>query len=718
LVLSIYNRGIRNMKLDMKKFLPQAVLVVAIFSLSGFLMFGTQVPTSEGQFCSQLLGHYSDDYLRFTSGERTMRLRLNENRRKGSETIFINYASELADTIDVDITASGLPPDIRLEEEVIESSGGAGTIKYFFLTGTPTRAGEYEVELHASSPGCEDDEGRVFITVASDVDHIRCELTSSGGVGPGESATLSWRIFNVAARNASMFPSIAGDPTSLRRAGSGQTNPLTEDTEFTLTVDGPDNSYQCSTKVLVGGISGSTTQFLKTLLDMPTIYRNGSQYIYDAIYWNDRFVFSGSCGVDMSGTSIGGGLWSIKSDGSGNIQEREACLDAGSGSNSIYHHGQVNGAYLHPDGDRGFVRGNQSWASCLAGGTDHYQQGQDCSQYGPGANRAVYYTAGSEGRVDVLDLSPDDDPNNPLADIRSRWQIPEGVAGGYVFGNPSRNDGWIARLPTWHGVTSISKAILPKVSFGDYVIAQDPDERTFKVYAVEEGRVREVQTLPGDIKFLLYYAIDYSTTPERLVIYSPNTRGDSSRRILTYIQTESGLELVSEQEAPASSSDRTYSTPISAKGGFGVLGEYLIWPIRDGFSVLRNGQVVDSVRFPKGGRAINIVVSPTGHIAVNVSFSEEGRRTAAYLYKLGGATGQPPVLPPGIPTFPTYPTPPTYTGDISVFLDAANQYMNQLKSIFGGSIFGASTMTTSAIRDILEDTRDKALEIQSILWNR
>jgi hypothetical protein len=83
------------------------------------------------------------------------------------------------------------------------------------------------------------------------------------------------------------------------------------------------------------------------------------------------------------------------------------------------------------------------------------------------------------------------------------------------------------------------------------------------------------------------------------------------------------------------------------------LGEYLIWPIKDGFSVLKNGQEIDKIRFPKGGRAVNIVVSPTGHIAANVTFTEEGRRTAAYLYRLGGVT--PPTDSPFPPSGPTEP---------------------------------------------------------------
>jgi uncharacterized repeat protein (TIGR01451 family) len=76
-----------------------------------------------------------------------------------------------------------------------------------------------------------------------------CTLTNNGPVDQGLSATLTWDTEGVIT-NATMLPAITNTP-DFTQDGSELTNPLNQNTTFTLTLENPNGQNTCQTQVLI-----------------------------------------------------------------------------------------------------------------------------------------------------------------------------------------------------------------------------------------------------------------------------------------------------------------------------------------------------------------------------------------------------------------------------------------------------------------------------------
>src|SRR3989344_2195276 len=349
-------------------------------------------------------------------------------------------------------------------------------------------------------------------------------------------------------------------------------------------------------------------EFVKTLLDISRIHPGPmGQAIVDTTYFGGKFIFTGNCTRQMAGFGVGGGLWYVAEDGSGTVVERQRCLDGGADGPNIYNHAINRGGPPLLDGDRGFVLGNSTWTSCVGG---------DCNEspiFGAGATKAVYYEISGDSIVPRTS-SPED--LNYTASEHSYTA----VAGGHMV---SAFGAWIARLPEFTRLVTTNIGIRAIVGFRDYFLESQNSQTPAKVYKVENGALRDMGNVPGNPRFIIS-ARDYSTSPERLVVYDPKTTTNPSARLLTYEATASGLQLVSERTAPT-------GFPMLLPNGFGVYGEYIVTSDTQGLALWNGTGKIATVSTPDGAQPFNIVISPSGYVAVSAIRNADATRTSAHL---------------------------------------------------------------------------------------
>lgn len=518
-----------------------------------------------------------------------------------------------------------LPAGLQLTKKDVEYGQDIqGTKQWtrYSITGRPTQASTTSIRLKAESPTCGSATGLVKLVISPI--GLSCTLSATSPVGVGEPTILTWTLGgNVT--SGSMTPAIQ-DITNFSANGSGKTGPLTQDTTFTLNISGDGQNNTCSVKVIVGKSSGTNLQFVKTLLNIPKVHNGGAQAISSAILASNKFVFGGDCGVAMNGRDSGGGVWISSEDGA-TVTERQACIDAGSGTNMIYQHANVHNDELHADAGGGFVRENSSWSSCIIAGT---AGPGDCKQGGDGANRAVYY--GISGRP--VSTSPLSTHNTDLVALKNRVIS---LSGGGKQGFAT-----LLSLPGWQVVTTLESINGPSVGFGDFLVNKGI------LYSISrDGAMKEVKKLvpsasAGDQ--LLSYSFDNSVSPARLAVWEkPKPGSVTGPKIYVYSLSGSGVRLNKTIVMPTSLSGKTFSN----KNSFGVWGLHVITPgEKDGeVDLWKEGVKLETIKMQAGGYASQIVTSKAGYVAVTTPINNEGR-TAAYLYKISNSTNTPSTTPP------------------------------------------------------------------------
>ena len=369
----------------------------------------------------------------------------------------------------------------------------------------------------------------------------------------------------------------------------------------------------------------------------------------------------------MAGFGVGGGLWYVAEDGSGTVVERQRCLDGGADGPNIYNHAINRGGPPLLDGDRGFVLGNSTWTSCVGG---------DCNEspiFGAGATKAVYYEISGDSIVPRTS-SPED--LNYTASEHSYTA----VAGGHMV---SAFGAWIARLPEFTRLGTTNIGIRAIVGFRDYLLESQNSQTPAKVYKVENGALRDMGNVPGNPRFIIS-ARDYSTSPERLVVYDPKTTTNPSARLLTYEATASGLQLVSERTAPT-------GFPMLLPNGFGVYGEYIVTSDTQGLALWNGTGKIATVSTPDGAQPFNIVISPSGYVAVSAIRNADATRTSANLFRLVGIT-----TPEQPPSDGGAGTPDVGLPDIRRFVDAVNIYMRFLQDVLRVTPSGTTPSTETS----------------------
>lgn len=402
---------------------------------------------------------------------------------------------------------------------------------------------------------------------------------------------------------------------------------------------------------------------------------DGAQMLGDMTTWGkkgDKFVISGEYGGSFSGSSLntqthngGGGLWTIAEDGS-KIVERDAAIDAGSGSDQIYQHGHRHTSFaINLEwASGGFVMENASWGSCLsANAAINY-----CTQPGPGANQAVYYKQGADGYPVVAGKSGNKQDN------------PTGLT---VFKNivVSRNTGETYSLPRWTDLGGADTTI-SGISFGNNLI-----DGKGEVYSMtSDGGMEDTGNNLLDSGYAGFtYAWDWSGGfPPRMAVWergtqvpnAPNGTTSQPDKIKVYKLSSDNIVL----DKTITSVPPNYVYPVYNIAApivqFSIWGDYIvnINPVNRGLiDIWKNGQKLDTVQMPSFGsnswvsggvaNASNIAVSKGGYMAVVIRNAP--RQATAFLYKLdvppsGGATPAPPSNnPPGGGTPPAGGTPPT-----------------------------------------------------------
>jgi hypothetical protein len=488
----------------------------------------------------------------------------------------------------------------------------------YYIKGTPTQAGTTKVRLKAESPTCGTDTGYVSIEIAPT--GIYCNLKAVSPIKPGETSTLTWTLTGPVS-GGSMSPALPSF-ADFSKEGSAVTSALNADTRFTLNISSSGQSNSCEVNITVGSSTGESLKFIKTLLNIPTIHNGGSQVITSAILASNKFVFGGDCGVDMTGTRAGGGIWIVPETGA-TIKERQACIDAGSGTNMIYQHANVHQDELHADASGGFVRENSSWASCIIAGT---AGPGDCKQFGDGANRAVFY--GASGNP--VSTSPLYTYNTQLIALKNRV-IALGT-GGYGMGGST-----LLGLPSWQVVTSLEDIRPTSVGFGDFLVSNGV------LYSISrDGVMKELKKLSpdavsdlGSAGFLGIYSYDNSTSPAKLALVVPNKTGTGDNvKIYVYRLYGRAVTLDKTIEMPGD----VFKPVNNLVNSFGIWGQYVVTSGKNSgeIDVWKAGKKIETVKMQDGGYPWEIVISKGGYVAVTTMMNNSGK-TAAYLYKLSGS---------------------------------------------------------------------------------
>jgi hypothetical protein len=416
-------------------------------------------------------------------------------------------------------------------------------------------------------------------------------------------------------------------------------------------------------------------QFVKTLFYNDPA-PNGSQFLGAVSAWGkkgDKFVISGEYGGRIANLTLntatnqaGGGLITLQEDGS-KIVERDAAIDAGSGSNQIYQHGHRHSSYeIHLEWDKGgFVMENSSWGSCLS----PVSWSDYCSSPGPGANRAVYYKQGGDGFPVPAGKSP----------------LNEGATGLEVFKTlVYQIGGELYSLPKWTDEGPGDKS-LQGIPFGNFVIGGDGE-----VFSVDsDGNVSDEGKNVLDSGATVYsYTFDWSQGfPPRLAILESQQAPAGSATSIIPGKAIKVLRLTSSGPVvdKTITSVPTYIYPVynfpALISQFAIWGDYIITKDPTNpthVDVWKDGQKLDSVQMPTFGSnsEINsgsamitvggsgIAVSKGGYMAVTIQNAP--RQATAFLYKInlpppsGGGTPNPPISnPPPGGNPPGGGTPPT-----------------------------------------------------------
>lgn len=490
---------------------------------------------------------------------------------------------------------------------------------------------------------------------------ISCSLSATSPINPGEKTTLTWTIGSGGVTGGSMTPALPNF-ANFGQGGSAESGPLTQDTKFTLAVSGSGQANSCEAFVKVGNSSGDKLKFIKTLLNIPTMHNGGAQIMTSAILANNKFVFGGDCGVEMTGTRSGGGIWVVSEDGS-IIKERQACIDAGSGTNMIYQHANVHQDELHAEGGGGFIRENSSWASCLQSGT---AGPGDCKAFGDGANRGVYY--GISGNP--VSTSPLYTYNTNLIALKNRViSLSDGGRQGFAT---------LISLPSWQVITTMETITGPSVGFGDLLV-----NRGILYSISKDGIMKEVKKLvPNPSTSIgsgsVVYSFDNSTKPAKLAVADIPKPGSSDKtKVYVYRLFGRGALLDKTIEMP----NNVISLTDNPVNSFGIWGQYIVTKgAQSGeIDLWKNGEKIETVKMQAGGIAFDVVISKAGYVAVMVPRTELSNTgtTAAYLYQLTGLSSG-----GGTTTTPTNPTIPTdlNCGNASGSLaDLCNQYKEILR---------------------------------------
>lgn len=606
------------------------LVLFSVLVLSFVLQGNTKTFGQTASDCANgyLLGSYSDKEL-FS----------NTNKKVFAEvgTYFNEYSGQIVESKTsslVKITVlDPLPDGLQLKQKDVSYGmpiQGTKDWTRYSIVGTPTKEGEFKVRLQAESPTCGSDTGSMTINVSST--GIYCTLSAVSPINPGETSTLTWTLSG-SVTGGSMIPALPNF-ADFSKGGSAVTSPLTTDTRYVLNISGNGQSNSCEVSVTVGNATGENLKFIKTLLNIPRIYNSGAQTITSAILASNKFVFGGDCGVDMSGTRAGGGIWIVSETGS-IIKERQACIDAGSRTNMIYQHANVHQDELHPDAGGGFVRENSSWASCILPGT---AGPGDCRQFGDGANRAVFY--GASGNP--VSTSPLYTYNTQLVALKNRViALGSGIGGGATLLN----------LPSWQVVTSLESIRPASVGFGDFLVSNGV------LYSVSrDGVMKEIKKLSpnaisdlGSGNFLGLYSYDNSTSSTKLAVVEPNKPGVTGN-VKIYVYRLSGRTVVLDKtiEMPGSA----FSINGNLLNSFGIWGQYVVTgagsenapvpgqgdvKVTGEINVWKAGQKIENIKMQDGGYPSDIVISKAGYVAVTTMMNNSGK-TAAYLYKLSGSS--------------------------------------------------------------------------------
>jgi hypothetical protein len=410
--------------------------------------------------------------------------------------------------------------------------------------------------------------------------------------------------------------------------------------------------------------AGGKLQFVKALFNNDPAPQ-GAGALGDVMVWGkngDKFVIAGEYGGSLSGgtngqvtapldtvaSKPGGGLWTVQEDGS-KIIEREAALDAGAGSNVLYFHGHGHhyGVLHYEWGNGGFVKENSSTGgSCVGGSIDGFA----CSGgTGPGANRAVYYKAGSDGfPVPAGKSSAGDEYSVGIVALKGRI-----IQGNIQLGTnaPSRQ----YTLPGWQDLGGVDASVKSSsgLGFGDYIVAGG------KLYSLDQdGNSNELMSLLDGGYSNYVTAFDNSAYPPKLALMEYHIGTSSSipidAKIKVYKLTSTGAALDKNLPGPGIS---TYPAQ------FAIWGNYVVLPGKAGASngnslagsleVWKDGQKTDSVFLPAGGNPSygGLAISKSGYVAVVPIAGSGSRETLAYLYKLNttGSTATAPTTPVIIP---------------------------------------------------------------------
>lgn len=476
------------------------------------------------------------------------------------------------------------------------------------------------------------------------------------------------------------FPTVQGQTKVRLQATSGT---CTQTQTFTINVTAPEPPVEVYVVPNLPPAPSSTNGIIKFV---KTLFYNdpapgGAQHLRNLRTWGkngDKFVFVGDYGGRIAGLGLntrsnapGGGLITVQEDGS-KIVERDAAIDAGSGSNQIYQHGHrhASAEIFYEWGSGGFLIQNGSWASCLV----NIRQSDWCPEFGPGANRPVYYRAGTDGFPVPAGKSPPESQGH-LIGLKNRVMQP----GGNLYSLPR----WVEEGSADPGLTGFG--------FGDFVVNDDG-----KVYFVDDsGASEEVMNVldPGYTSFR--HAFDHSVYPPKLAIWEKPALPPGYASMLTvdlikYVNERakikifklSGDQIVFEKNITPPADNGPYH--------FAIWGSYVIIPgVVDntyGIDVWKDGQKIDSVKLPAGSTNFTpIAISRNGYVAVAVQLA--AREATAFLYKLNVTpptvttppVTTPPIGTPPVGTPPVTPPPPPLTGDECV--DAYRELCDEITEL-------------------------------------
>ncbi len=537
-----------------------------------------------------LLGFYSDSNSRTFLGSdpRVMSGEVGQPLEKPKFT----GSNQILSTSDnlVIVVASGLPAGARVERKIYNFT--AGPQVWHVLAGTPTTVGQYTLKLTATKPGCPSDTGTIKLSIAPA--GVSCGLGATTPTAVGQATTLNWTITGPVV-SGTISPAISGSPDFTKK-GSAPSLPLATDTIFTLNVVGSNGeTNSCRSPVKVGGTSGSSVSFVKSVVFDSASDLNA---LAGFIFWNNKFVISARCR-----------LWFLAEDGS-KFTKREACLDGGSASNAIYQH--ATGEYaLHLEwGSGNLVRTNASMngASCAREGPSGLGSNWDCAEFGPSAGQAVLYGPSGDSAY-IISKSPYRLYNSDLTVLKNK-----------VIARQDSNS--LVKLPDWQlgGIVPSAPNAGFRVGFGDYAVGSgfgtDFKSGTYLYSVSDSGAITQVKKLVESGSVL--HAFENTTNPPKLALMQYDSRTGHGGKILVYKLVGDNVELDREIVLPSGFKARQFAiwgnyilTPLS---GGGTVGDPVI---KSGFEVWKNGQKIDTIRSVGVGSFVGgLLVSPSGYVAL------------------------------------------------------------------------------------------------------